>query len=148
MPKANNEYKKYVYFKIPKEEWEQIEKSQKDISYKDLIRYKTLYKISKEPKQEGAKEAAKYRKARNDMKFFKTLERIYNSLFKNEIKSNKKLTIYKLAKETGLPYPTAKRFWNEYNLNNWIEKFEKDPSSLKTFLHQELAESLVYVGKR
>ena len=94
MAKSNNEYKKYIYFKIPKEEWEQIEKEQRDISFNDLIRYKTLYKISKEGKEKGAKEAAKVRKARNDLKFYKTLERIYNSLFgKNE---SSRLTIYLL----------------------------------------------------
>ena len=146
MAKSNNEYKRYVYFKIPKEEWEQIEKEQRDISFNDLIRYKTLYKISKEGKEKGAKEAAKVRKARNDLKFYKTLERIYNSLFgKNE---SNRLTIYRLSKESNLPYPTAKRFWNEYNLDEWIKKFEENPNNLKIFLHQELAESLVYAGKK
>ena len=71
---------------------------------------------------------------------------IPNSLFgKNE---SSRLTIYRLSKESNLPYPTAKRFWNEYNLDEWIEKFEENPNNLKIFLHQELAESLVYAGKK
>jgi len=147
MKKRN--YKDFVYFKIPKEEWKEIEKIAiekgrhiKQLSYDDLIRYKFAYDLGIENKQNSASEAHRRKKAKKDMQIYNTLENYYTGLFKSELEH---INPYKLSKLAKINYRTAKRFWNDYNLDYWIKKFEKRGSeALKEFKIQELAESFVY----
>jgi len=142
-------YKDFVYFKMPKDEFEKIlellkEKGRKSkvISIDDLLRYKLLYEMDIENKQNSASEAHRRKKAKKDIQIYKTLENYYTGLFKNELEH---INPYKLSKLAKINYRTAKRFWNDYNLYYWIKEFEKRGSkALREFKIQELAESFVY----
>ncbi|MEO1923352.1 MAG: hypothetical protein ABGX25_02390 [Nautiliaceae bacterium] len=141
-------YKDFVYLKIPKDEWEQIEKTAlkkgkhiKQLSYDDLIRYKFAYELGIESKQISASEAHRRKKAKKDMQIYKTLENYFTGLFKSELEH---INPYKLSKLAKVNYRTAKRFWEEYNLDYWIPKFEKNSETLKEFLYKELSESIIY----
>jgi hypothetical protein len=80
------------------------------------------------------------------MKIYQTLERFFGTL----LNTDNNITIYKLAKESGVSYPKAKKFWQEHNLDKWISKFrDKGGDALKEFLYKELSESLIYAkGKQ
>jgi len=143
------DYKNYIYFKIPKEEFERLKKEalenekgryKKLISFDELMDYYYLYKGKIEGKEKGAKLAHRIKKAKTNMNIYKALENYYTGLFRE----NTRLTPYRLSKLSKTHYQTAKRFWNEYNLDYWIKEFEKDNSSLSKFKFQELSESLVY----
>lgn len=140
-----SDYKDFVYLRIPKSNWEEWEKKEKQgkapsTSFGKLKAYRIDYEWKIEKKKRSAKEATRIKKARTDMKIYKTLERLYSSL----LKTNDEITPYKLAKEAGVSYPKAKKFWEENCLDIWIKDFKKDSGALKKFLTCELAESLVY----
>jgi len=142
-------YKDFVYLKIPKDEWEKIEKfalekgkHAKQLSYDDLIRYKFAYELGIESKQISASEATRRKKAKKDIQIYQALENYFTGLFRSEFE---RINPYKLSKIAKINYRTAKRFWEEYNLDKWIIEFEKSPNeALKRFKVEELAESLVY----
>jgi hypothetical protein len=142
-------YKDFVFLKIPKDVWREIEKIAiekgkytKQLSYNDLIDYKFLYERDIEHKQISALEAHRQKKARKDIQIYQALEKFFTGLFKSELEH---ITPYKLSKLAKVNYRTAKRFWNEYNLDYWIKEFEsKGSKALNEFKINELAESLVY----
>ena len=146
MKKEN--YKDFVYLKISKDEYEKLlslgaEKGTKTklISIDDLTRWEISYRLDIENKQNSAIEAHRRKKAKKDIQIYKTLENYYTGLFKNELE---RLNAYKLSKLAKINYRTAKRFWEDYNLNYWVKEFERRGSeALKEFKIQELAESLV-----
>jgi hypothetical protein len=141
------DYNDYVYLRVPKEVWSEWEQKENvNISFKKLKAYRVNYQWKMENKQKSANEAAKIKKARADMKIYKTLETLYSSL----LKTDNDITIYKLAKESGVSYPKVRKFWQEHNLDNWMDKFKKKGNeALKEFLYKELNESLIYAeGKQ
>jgi len=141
------DYHDYEYIRIPKELWKKWEEELKKeenfkVDFKTLKAGKISYNLKIEKKQKAANEASKIRKARSDMKIYSTFERIYNSLLKDTTAQIKNPN--QLAKEAKVGYPKAKKFWDEYNLDYWLPKFEKNPKRLKDFLYKELSESLIY----
>jgi hypothetical protein len=141
-------YKDFIYLKIPKDEWEKIEKTAlekgkhiKQLSYENLLEYKFTYELGIENKQISALEASRRKKAKKDIQIYQTLESFFTELFKSELEH---INPYKLSKLAKVNYKTAKRFWNEYNLNYWIPKIEKDSKLLKEFLYKELSKSIIY----
>jgi len=141
-------YKDFIYLKIPKDEWEKIEKTAlekgkhiKQLSYENLLEYKFAYELWIENKQISASEASRRKKSKKDIQIYQTLESFFTGLFKSELEH---INPYKLSKLAKVNYKTAKRFWNEYNLNYWIPKIEKDSKLLKEFLYKELSKSIIY----
>ena len=142
-------YKDFVYLKIPKDEYEKLlaigaEKGTKKklISIDDLTRWEIIYRLGIENKEISASEARRRKKAKKDIQIYQTLEKFLTGLFKSELEH---INAYKLSKLAKVNYRTAKRFWEDYNLDYWLKEFEKRGSeALKEFKIQELAESLVY----
>jgi hypothetical protein len=142
-------YKDFVYFKIPVDEFEELLRTAKEkgkktkaISVDDLLRYKYLYERDIESKQISALNANRIKKAKKDIQIYQALEKHYTGLFRGEFEH---INPYKLSKIAKINYRTAKRFWEEYNLDKWIIEFEKSPNeALKRFKIQELAESFVW----
>ena len=142
-------YKDFVYLKIPKGEYEKLlalgaEKGTKKkvISIDDLTRWEIIYRLGVENKENSALEARRRKKAKKDIQIYQTLEKFLTGLFKSELEH---INAYKLSKLAKVNYRTAKRFWEDYNLDYWLKEFEKRGSeALKEFKIQELAESLVY----
>jgi len=142
-------YKDFVYLKIPKYEYEKLlaigaEKGTKKkvISIDDLTRWEIIYRLGIENKENSALEAHRRKKARKDIQIYQALENYFTGLFKSELEH---ISIYKLSKLAKVNYRTAKRFWEDYNMDHWLKEFEKRKSeALKEFKIQELAESLVY----
>ena len=147
MKKEN--YKDFVYLKISKDEYEKLlslgaEKGTKTklISIDDLTRWEISYRLDIENKQNSAIEAHRRKKAKKDIQIYQTLENFFTGLFKSELEH---INAYKLSKLAKVNFRTAKRFWEDYNLDYWVKEFEKRGSkALKEFKIQELAESLVY----
>jgi len=142
-------YKDFVYLKIPKEKFEEFlqiardkGKKTKILSVDDLLEFKYLYERDIEHKQISASEAHRRKKAKKDIQIYQALEKWLTGLFKSEFE---RINPYKLSRLAKVNYRTAKRFWEEYNLDKWIIEFEKSPGeALKRFKIEELAESLVY----
>jgi protein-disulfide isomerase len=143
------DYKDFVFLKISKEEFEELLNKAKEqgkhtkvASIDDLTRWEITYRLSIEEKQSSAKEAHRRKKALKDIQIFRALENYYNGLFKNDAED---INANKLSKLANVNYRTAKRFWDEYNLDYWIKEFEiKGSKALNSFKVNELAESLVY----
>jgi len=141
-----SDYKDFIYLRIPKEKWQEWKEKElkgktSSISFGKLKAYRIDYEWKMKKKKQSANEATRIKKARADMKIYKALERLYSSL----LKTDNEITPYKLAKEAGVSYPKAKKFWNEHNLDIWIKSFEEDSiEALKKFKFYELAESIVY----
>jgi len=142
-------YKDFVYLKIPKDEYEKLlaigaEKGTKKkvISIDDLTRWKIIYRLGIENKENSALEARRRKKAKKDIQIYQVLENYFTGLFKSELEH---INAYKLSKLAKVNYRTVKRFWEDYNLDYWLKEFEKRGNeALKEFKIQELAESLVY----
>ena len=142
-------YKDFVYLKIPKNEYEKLlslgaEKGTKTkvLSIDDLTRYELAYRMDIENKQNSAIEAHRRKKAKKDMQIYQTLENFFTGLFKSELE---RLNAYKLSKLAKVNFRTAKRFWEDYNLDYWVKEFERRGNeALKEFKIQELAESFVF----
>ena len=147
MKKEN--YKDFVYLKISKDEYEKLLKvgaekgtKTKVISIDDLTRWEISYRLDIENKQNSAIEAHRRKKAKKDLQIYQMLENYYTGLFKKELE---RLNAYKLSKLAKVNFRTARRFWEDYNLNYWVKEFERRGSeALKEFKIQELAESLVW----
>ena len=132
------DYKDYVYVRIPKEEYEAIMQDKRKITKNDLDVWRFNYEIKQIDKRVYAKRANRIKVAKTIQKLYKTLENYYLSLFKEE---NKKLTAYQLSKLAKVNYRTAKKFFEKHKLDEWIDKFEANPvEELKNFKTEELAE--------
>jgi hypothetical protein len=147
MKEKKFDYNDYVYLRIPKSKWEEWQKKEKEskrvrVEFKSLKSFRIEYKWKVENKSKSATRASRIKEARANLKMFNVLSNFYNTLFKNE----SDLTIYKLAKEAGVSYMTAKRFWQEFNLDIWIDEFKTDSNSLDKFLYSNLAEDLVILN--
>jgi len=142
-------YKDFVYFKMPKEKFEEFLKIARDkgkktkvLSVDDLLEFKYLYERDIEHKQISASEAHRRKKAKKDIQIYQALENYFTGLFKSEFE---RINPYRLSKLAKINYRTAKRFWEEYNLDKWLNEFERrGAEALKEFKIQELAESFVW----
>ena len=134
---SKEDYKNYVYVRIPKEEYQAIMEGKRKISKNDLEVWRFEYEIKQVDKVVSAKRANKKKVARTIQKIYKTLEDYYAGLFKEE----KELTPYRLAKLSKVHYTTARKFWDKHNLNEWIKKFKENPiQELRNFKIEELSE--------
>jgi len=135
------DYKDYVYLRIPKDEFEKIIAGKKKITQEDVKSWRFDYELKQSEKRAYAKRANKIKKARTIQKIYKALEYYYLGLFKDE---KKELTAYKLSKLAKINYRTAKKFFEEHNLQEWLPQFEKEPqNSLKEFKIQEIGEYFI-----
>jgi len=133
------DYKKYVYVRIPVEEYQEILVGKKRVTKSDLEAWRFSYEIKQSDKIAYARRAARIKQKKTILKLLKALENYYLGLFKEE----KKLNPSKLAKLAKVNYKTANKFWKEYHLQEWINKFEKHPqNALKEFKIVELSEIL------
>jgi len=133
------DYKKYVYVRIPIEEYEEIMQGKKKITKGDLEAWRFSYDLKQSEKQAYARRAARIKQKKTILKLLKALENYYTGLFKEE----KELNPNKLAKLASVNYKTANKFWKEHNLQQWIPKFEENPQqALKDFKIIELSEIL------
>ena len=140
MKQNKQDYKDYIYIRIPKNEYEAIMKGKKRVSVDDIEEWRFNYELKQSTKIKGAKRAAKTKEYRAISKMFKALENYYNSL----LFDGEHITPYKLAKLSRVSYPTAKKFWNKYNLDTWKENFKyKKQEALNDFKLIELAEILI-----
>ncbi len=141
------DYNDFVYLRIPKESWEEwLEKEEEGkrvrVDFKKLKSFRVDYKWKMENKKEAANQAAKIKKARANLKIFKALKNYYSGLFKTD----NDITVYKLAKESGVSYPKVKQFWEQYNLDVWVDEFKSNQKNLEKFLYSNLAEDLVVLN--
>jgi len=138
------DYSDYIYLRIPRSVWEEWEEKENEgkrvrVDFKKLKTYRIEYKWKMENKAKSAVRASRIKQARANLKMFNALDYYYNNLFKNE----DDLTIYGLAKLADVSYHTAKKFWNKYNLDTWIDEFKTNKNNLDKFLYGNLAEDLV-----
>ena len=132
------DYKDYVYVRIPKEEYEAIIQGKRKVNKSDLEEWRFNYEIKQIDKIAYAKRANKIKVAKTIQKLYKALENYYLSLFKED---NKKLTAYQLSKLAKVNYRTAKKFWERHKLDEWGKKIEINPvEELKRFKIEELSE--------
>jgi len=133
------DYKKYVYVRIPVEEYQEIIQGKKKITKGDLEAWRFSYEIKQSDKIAYARRAARIKQKKTILKLLKALEDYYTGLFKEE----KELNPSQLAKLANVNYKTASKFFKEHNLQEWIPKFEKEPTeALKEFKILELSEIL------
>ena len=140
MKKNKQDYKDYIYIRIPKDEYKAIIEEKRKVSADDIETWRFNYEIKQSTKTKGARKAAKTKEYRTVSKIYKALENYYtNLLFDGE-----HITIYKLAKLAKVSYPTAKKFWYQYNLDKWLENFKhKKQEALKDFKLIELVDILI-----
>jgi len=135
------DYKDYVYLRIPKDEYKKIIDGQKKITSQKLKEWRYDYELKQSSKTQSAKKAHKIKKARTIQKIYKALENYYLGLFQDE---KKELTPYKLSKLAKVNFRTAKKFWEEHKLSEWVEKFKLNPQQyLKEFKIQEIGEYFI-----
>jgi len=139
-----HDYHDYVYLRIPIEDWEEWVKEEKEgkdvkVDFKKLKAFRLYYQDKMENKVKSANRASKIKKARANLKIFRVLRDYYSGLFG----SDKDITPYRLAKESGVSYPKVKKFWDDYNLDVWIDEFKSNQKNLEKFLYQNFAEDLV-----
>ena len=139
MKKKKQDYKDYIYLRIPKEEYKKIIEKKRKITTKEIEEWRFNYELKQSKKNtKRANEIKKYRTAK---KIYEALENYYLNLFTSE-KEN--LTIYKLAKLAKVSYPTAKKFWQTHNLSYWIQNFKyKKQEALNNFKIIELTKELI-----
>jgi len=134
------DYKDFVYIRIPRRVYEDIIENNRKLSAIDLKRYRYDYLDKHFNKKLASARARKAKEKKTALKILKTLENYYLSLFREQ---NKPLSIYTLAKLSKVNYRTAKRFFEKYHLDEWIPKFEDNPQeALKEFKIIELSEIL------
>lgn len=128
--------KKYIYFKIPLEEFVEIIQEHKDITPRDLLRYRKYYCSDVESKRNSALRASVGKKFKIDRKILQLLKKCYTGLFKSVECDN--LNPHKLSKLAKINYRTAKRFWQEYNMDYWIKKFDNKITRIDALKEFEL----------
>ena len=134
---SKEDYKNYVYVRIPKDEYQAIMEGKRKITKDDLEIWRFNYETKQLDKKAKAKRANDIKVARTVQKMYKALEDYHLGLFKEEAT---KLTPYKLAKLANVNYLTAKKFWERHNLDKWLDKFAKNPSEeLRNFKVDELS---------
>jgi len=126
-----NDYKDYIYIRIPKEDYEYIIKNKKQVSYVDLEDWHKNYKFKNIRKKISAEWANIQKKKKVLEKIYNALDIYYNGLFKEDTKA---LTSYRLAKLAGVNYLTARKYWEE---EGWKENFKKDYRKALTELKKE-----------
>ena len=136
------DYKDYVYLRIPKTEYNKIISEDKRVTKEDIEAWRFDYELKQSNKSAYAKRANKIKTARIIQKIYKTLENYYLGLFRDE---KKELTAYRLSKLAKINYRTAKKFFEEHNLKEWLPRFETSPQEeLKKFKVEELGDYFVY----
>ena len=125
-----NDYKDYVYLRLPISEYNEIMEGKKRLKKVDFKRWVDDYYYKQAEKRAYAKIANEKKIAQAVKKLYKALEDYYTTLFKEE---KKELSINKLSKLAGVNYRTASKFWKENNLQDWLKKFEKNHGELKNF---------------
>jgi len=134
------DYKDFVYIRIPRSVYEDIIENNRKLSAIDLKLYRYDYLDKHFNKKLASEKARKAKERKTALRILKTLENYYLGLFREQ---NKPLSIYTLSKLAKINYRTAKRFFERYNLKEWIPKFEEDPvNALKEFKIIELSEIL------
>ena len=135
---SKEDYKNYVYVRIPISEYNEIIEGKRKITKSDLEEWRFNYEIKQIDKRAYAKRANRIKVSKTIQKLYKALESYYLGLFKEE---NKKLTAYQLSKLAKVNYRTAKKFYENHKLEEWLEKFDKNPvEELKNFKVEELSE--------
>jgi len=125
MNKEKEDYKDYVYLRIPKTEYEKIIDGLICIDKSDIEAWRSDYELAQSLKKAYANRANKIRSRRLLDKIYKAVEDYYLGLFKPE----KELTVYKLSKLAKIHYQTAVKYWDMLNMQSWIEKIKRDPTS-------------------
>ena len=134
------DYKDFVYIRIPRSVYEDIIENNRKLSAIDLKLYRYDYLDKHFNKKLASEKARKAKERKTALRILKALENYYLGLFREQ---NKPLSIYTLSKLSKVNYRTAKRFFERYNLKEWIPKFEEDPvNALKEFKIIELSEIL------
>jgi len=134
------DYKDFVYIRIPKLVYEDIIANNGKLSANELKIYRYDYLDKHFNKKLASEKARRAKEKKTTLRILKALENYYLSLFREQ---NKPLSIYTLSKLSKVNYRTAKRFFEKYNLEEWIPRFEKDPANtLKEFKIIELSEIL------
>jgi len=134
------DYKDFVYIRIPRSVYEDIIENNGKLSAIDLKLYRYDYLDKHFNKRLASQKARKAKEKKTTLRILKALENYYLGLFREQ---NKPLSIYTLSKLSKVNYRTAKRFFEKYNLNEWIPRFEKEPNkTLKEFKIIELSEIL------
>jgi len=134
------DYKEFVYIRIPKSVYEDIIENNRKLSANELKVYRYDYLDKHFNKRLASQKARKAKERKTALRILQTLENYYLGLFR---KQNKPLSIYTLSKLSKVNYRTAKRFFKKYNLDEWIPRFEKEPTeALKEFKILELSEIL------
>jgi len=134
------DYKDFVYIRIPKLVYEDIIENNRKLSANELKVYRYDYLDKHFNKRLASEKARKAKEKKTTLRILKALENYYLGLFREQ---NKPLSIYTLSKLSQVNYRTAKRFFEKYNLDEWIPKFEKEPTeALKEFKILELSEIL------
>ena len=118
-------YKDYVYLRIPKSEYDKIMAGLISIDKSDIKAWRNDYELAQSLKKAYANRANKIRSRRLLDKIYKAVEDYYLGLFKPE----KELTVYKLSKLAKIHYQTAVKYWDMLNMQSWIEKIKRDPTS-------------------
>ena len=135
------DYKDYVYIRIPKSEYKEIIENKRKITKSDLESWRFNYELKQSEKIAYAKRANKIKQARVVQKIFKTLENYFTGLFTE----TQELTPYRLSKLANVNYRTAKNFYKKHNLNTWIKEFkQKKDVALREFKIKELSDYFLY----
>ena len=134
------DYKDFVYIRIPRRVYGDIIKNNRKLSAIDLKLYRYDYLDKHFNKKLASEKARKAKERKTALRILKALENYYLGLFREQ---NKPLSIYTLSKLSKVNYRTAKRFFERYNLKEWIPKFENNSqNALKEFKIIELSEIL------
>jgi len=135
------DYKDYIYLRIPKEEYEAIFQGKKKVTKNNIEEWRFNYELKQSKKNtKRANEIKKYKTAK---KIYEALENYYLNLFTSE---EENLTIYKLAKLARVSYQTAKKFWQTHNLSSWEQNFKyKKQEALHDFKIIELTKELIAI---
>ena len=130
------DYKDYVYLRIPITEYNEIMQGKKRLRKSYLESWRKDYEYKQVEKRAYARIANEKKIAKTIKKIYKALEDYYTGLFKEDVK---RLNPNKLARLSGVNYRTASKFWKRHKLDDWLEKFEKNPvGELENFKLKEL----------
>ena len=109
---------KMIYICISETEYNSIVNGKERVTKAKLRKWREDYEKHIQNKKINAIKA-------NKAKQEKTTEKIINTLKKINITDKKNLTPYKLSKLAKVNYRTAKKFWEKYELDKWINTEKK-----------------------